>query len=206
MDIFCLLLSKVSQKASSRKCVKVKNTAQELSYSGGEEFQYEWLFWLPGSTQLVSSSLDVTIYLLSHLWQDILLTVLHISLLFFWNQDIFSYNFLPKKIITDAFFGCPFCIQNESKGYTRINLERVKLINTPGPKVSPAVETVAAMWSLLQSITSILWSLPYLSDPLMRQDLQFAERGGEGVQAGDPGNTQPLSVRSSTTALEEIAL
>lgn len=68
------------------------------------------------------------------------------------------------------------------------------------------METVAARQSLLQRIMSILWSLLYLGDPLMRQDLQFAALEGEAVQAGDPGNTQPPSVRSSTTASEEITL
>lgn len=64
------------------------------------------------------------------------------------------------------------------------------------------METVAAAQSILQCIMSILWSLLYLGDPLMRQDLQFAGLEGEAVQAGDTGNTEPPSMRS----LEEIVL
>jgi len=41
MNIFCLLLSKVSQQAGGGRRVRIQNAAQELSYSGGEEFKYD---------------------------------------------------------------------------------------------------------------------------------------------------------------------
>lgn len=55
------------------------------------------------------------------------------------------------------------------------------------------METVTAMWGLLQSTASTLWSIPYLGDPLMKQDLQFVESEGKAVQERDWGeNSLPL--------------